>query len=240
MSRNGYTPSRRRNPDTNTTILLAVLGLGGIAAYYYFNKSKTAATPDAAKQVGSETATSAATPTDTPAATPGDSPAATPAATEGSAPAEKLSSKTLSYSVAKSSKAGGAGGADGADGGKGKPKSAKTLKYGAENIKQYQTRLNFLTELLKTNKLSVKKTGIPRFDVCGNFGPHTQSGANGFKRLILKAAKAPKKGAFVTAMAAVGNGKEPDYEMKLFKALIAFDMTKTTPDDVAAFAFALK
>ena len=234
MSRNGYTPSRRRNPDTNTTILLAVLGLGGIAAYYYFNKSKTAATPDAAKQVGSETATSAAT--------PGDSPAETPAATATAAtataaepPAEKLSSATLSYSAVKAAKAGGA------DGGKGKPKSAKTLKYGPENIKQYQTRLNFLTELLKTNKLSVKKTGIPRFDVCGNFGPSTQSGASGFKRLILKAAKCPKKGAFVTAMAAVGNGKEPDYEMKLFKALIAFDMKKTNnADDVAAFAFALK
>ena len=42
-------------------------------------------------------------------------------------------------------------------------------------------------------------------------------------------------------MAAVGNGKEPDYEMKLFKALIAFDMKKTNnADDVAAFAFALK
>ena len=230
MSRNGYTASRRRNPDTNTTILLAVLGLGGIAAYYYFNKSKTAATPDAAKQVGSETATSAATPTDTPDATPGDS----PAATGGSAPAEKLSSATLSYSAVK------AAGAGGADGGKGKPKSAKTLKYGPENIKQYQTRLNFLTELLKTNKLPVKKTGIPRFDVCGNFGPHTQSGADGFKRLILKAAKCPKKGAFVTAMAAVGNGKEPDYEMKLFKTLIAFDMKKTNADDVAAFTFALK
>ena len=109
------------------------------------------------------------------------------------------------------------------------------------------------------NKLEYLKTGIPYIPLTqgtndylsassyeGTWGPKTQAGADNLKKFILKALKAPKKGAFVNAMAAAGNGSEPDYEARLFKTITAFDTgvaakkTTATPDDLVAFAFALK
>jgi hypothetical protein len=156
-------------------------------------------------------------------------------------------SAALSYGGGSSFDAGGGGGGGGGG------DTGKTAQYGRQNVRQYQQRLNWLRNLLVANKLNADKTGIPyiplnagRGDYTkvdaygGEWGPKTQSAADALKRFVVKTLQSPTKGAFVAAMAAAGNGSEPDYEMKLGKALMSFDTKKVDGNDIAAFAFALK
>jgi len=164
-------------------------------------------------------------------------------------------STALSYGGGGGDSGGGSGSGSGGGGG---GDTGKTAQYGRENVKNYQQRLNWLRNILMANKLEYLKTGIPYIPLTqgkndylsassyeGTWGPKTQAGADNLKKFILKTLQAPKKGAFVAAMAAAGNGSEPDYEARLFKTITAFNTgdtkkTTVTPDDIAAFAFALK
>lgn len=141
---------------------------------------------------------------------------------------------------------GGGGGGRGGD-------TGKTAEYGRENVKSYQQRLNWLRNYLMSNNLEYLKTGIPYIPLIpgkndyriassyeGTWGPKTQAGADNLKKFILKAFDSPTRGTFLKAMAAAGNGSEPDYEKRLGKALIEFDTSKIDINDLAALAVALK
>lgn len=74
MARSKRALHRKQNPGLDTTMILAILGVGGAAAYYYFNKSKGAETP-AADESSPEQLASEAPVQSTPAEKPAEAPA---------------------------------------------------------------------------------------------------------------------------------------------------------------------